>query len=319
MRRGTHRLEKRLSEVPELCLKRSESLASCTTFRIGGPAEWLVEVSTLRSLRGLLSVVEETGAPFCLLGIGSNLLIPDEGLPGVVARLCGTFRRWRVHGDRVSAGAAIPLGQLARRMSQRGLTGLEALAGFPSTVGGAVFMNAGSYGTEIRDLLVRATVVDCTGRLRRLGPEALGAGYRSTVLQRTGEIVTRVTLQLEPGDGGEALTRIHELNRKRWASLPSGFPNAGSIFKNPIDDYAGRLIEAVGLKGRVRGGAQISDKHANVIVNRGGALARDVLDLMAEVRSRVLDEFGVELEPEIVLGGVLRERWMQITEGAGVM
>jgi UDP-N-acetylmuramate dehydrogenase len=223
-----------------------------------------------------------------------------------------------VHGERVSAGAAIPLAQLARAMSQRSLTGLEALSGFPSTVGGAVFMNAGCYGTEIKDLLVRATVVDHSGNLRKLGAQDLDAGYRSTALQSTGEIVTRATLQLVTGDAERSLERIQELNSKRWASLPSGRPNAGSIFRNPPDDFAGRMIEAVGLKGAQQGGAQISDKHANVIVNLGDATADDVLGLMLKARSKVEREFGLHLEPEIVLAGGLKKRWTQITESAGV-
>ncbi len=312
------RLEKCLSEVPDIRLKGAEPLAPYTTFRIGGEAEWLVELPTLRSLRALLSVVSEAGAPFCLLGMGSNVLIPDEGLPGVVARLTGYFRRWRIRGERVSAGAAIPLAQLARIMSQRSLSGLEALSGFPSTLGGAVFMNAGSYGTEIKDLLVRATVVDRTGRLRKLVPVDLAAGYRSTALQSSGEIVTQATLQLAPGNAQRSLERIRELNSRRRASLPSGRPNAGSIFKNPEDDSAGRLIEAVGLKGRQRGGARISDKHANVIVNQEDAAAADVLALMQEAYVGVEREFDLRLEPEIVLVGGLRKRWTQITEGVGV-
>jgi len=319
MSAGPHRFAERLENVPGLEVRRDVPLASCTTFRIGGPAEWLVEVPTLRGLRELLSLVDATAVPFCLLGLGSNVLIPDDGLAGVVVRLSGYFRRWRLRGRRVSAGGAIALGQLARKMCQRGLTGLEALSGFPSTVGGAVYMNAGCYGTEIKDILVRASVVDAKGRLRKLLVEDLAAGYRSTALQGTGDIVTRATFELVAGDGDRAMERIHELNRKRWQSLPSGLPNAGSVFRNPAGDYAGRLIEAVGLKGLRRGGAQISDKHANVIVNRGEARADEVLSLMSAARRAVEDRFGVALEPEIVLAGSLRAQWAQITDSVEVM
>jgi len=186
-------------------------------------------------------------------------------------------------------------------------------------VGGAVYMNAGCYGTEIKDVLVRATVVGRDGQLRKLSVADLGAGYRSTVLQGSGQIVTRATFELTPGDGVAALERIHQLNRRRWQSLPSGVPHAGSIFKNPEGDYAGRLIEQVGLKGQRCGGAQISDKHANVIVNRGGAAADEVLSLMSKARHAVENRLGVALEPEIVLTGSLGARWAQITESAGVM
>lgn len=311
-----HELDSRLDALPGLEVVRRADLAPLTTLRIGGPVRWLVEVSTVRGLCRLLPEIDRAGVPFWLLGLGSNVLVPDDGLDGVVLRLTGQFRRHRVHGERVSVGAAVPLGQLARRMSERGLRGLEALSGFPSTVGGAVFMNAGCYGTEIKDLLVRATVVDRQGRLRRLGVEELGARYRSTVLGETGEIVVRATFELEAGDAEAALARIRELNRKRRNSLPSGLPNAGSIFKNPPGDYAGRLIEEAGLKGRRIGGAQISTQHANVIVNRGEASAADVVALMGEAYRAVVETFGVRLEPEIVLAAGLATRWTQITEGA---
>jgi UDP-N-acetylmuramate dehydrogenase len=191
----------------------------------------------------------------------------------------------------------------------------EALSGFPSTVGGAVYMNAGCYGTEIKDLLIRATLVDRQGRLHRIGVEDLGASYRRTRLQGRGDIVTRASFQLDPGPADEALARIQELNRRRWSSLPSGAPNAGSIFRNPPADHAGRLIESVGLKGRRRGGAEISPRHANVIVNIGNASADDVLGLMAEAREAVSAATGVVLEPEIELAGELSRRWAEITGG----
>lgn len=316
MKPDSNRLEERLAKVPDLVVERHADLSHHTTFRIGGPAEWLVEVPTLRGLRALLQVVEGTGAPFHLLGLGSNVLIPDDGLPGVVVRLTGYFRRVRVSGTRVSAGAALPLAQLARRMSARGLVGLEALSGFPSTVGGAVYMNAGCYGTEIKDLLVRATLLDRSGALRRIGVADLQAGYRRTALRSGDDIVTRASFELERGSAITALARIRELNQRRWESLPSGLPNAGSIFRNPQGDYAGRLIEAVGLKGRRLGDAEISERHANVIVNHGCASAADVMGLMSQVHRTVSENFGVMLEPEIILTGGLGDRWTQITEGA---
>jgi UDP-N-acetylmuramate dehydrogenase len=319
MSTAPNRLAEDLAKLPDARVEAGVSLAPYTTFRIGGRAEWLAELPTLRGLRKLLETVDASGAPFFLLGIGSNVLIPDEGVEGVVARLSGHFKRWRLRGTHVSAGGAISLGLLARTMCQRGLTGLEAISGFPSTVGGAVYMNAGSYGTEIKDVLVRATVVDRGGRLRKMTVDDLAAGYRTTALQGSGQIVTQATFALTPGDGEAALERVRELNRRRWASLPSGVPHAGSIFKNPQGDYAGRLIEAVGLKGERHGAAQISEKHANVIVNLGDARASEVMHLMSIAWRRVREQFGVELEPEIVLTGNLSARWAQITDSAEVM
>lgn len=303
------RLIERLRGTEGLKLLAGEPLSSHTTFRIGGPAEVLAEVADDAALVVLLETVLEVGLPFELLGMGSNVLAPDRGVEGVVARLVGSFQEYRVDGDTVEAGGALALARLARRMAESGLRGLEALAGFPSTVGGAVWMNAGCYGVEIKDVLVSADVVERTGEGRTIPVAELGAGYRTTALQRTGTIVTRATFRLEPGDATEALARIDELNRRRWQSLPSGHPNAGSIFQNPVGDYAGRLIEACGLKGTRSGGAAISSRHANVIVNEADATAEDVLALMRRARKEVAKKFGVDLEPEIVLLGSLRRTW----------
>jgi UDP-N-acetylmuramate dehydrogenase len=300
-----------LGAISGLTVKPNEPLARYTTFRIGGPAEWLLEVSTQAALVALLRLLRRADVPFHLLGLGSNVLIPDAGLPGVTAKLGGELRRARVRGTLVSAGGALALPQLAKRMARRGLVGLEALTGFPSTVGGGVCMNAGCYGTEIKDLLVSVTAIERDGTRRRLTVADLQPAYRQTTLQKSGAIVTRAVLRLTPGDAKAALARIDELNARRWASLPSGLPNAGSIFKNPPGDYAGRLIEACGLKGLTAGGAQVSPKHANVIVNLGNAKATDVLDLMLRSRAAVSARFGVRLEPELVLAGELARRWSE--------
>jgi UDP-N-acetylmuramate dehydrogenase len=307
--------EPSLAAVPGLRVRANVPLAPYTTFRIGGPARYLVEVSSQGALAGLLRTAHSHGIRAQPLGLGSNVLFPDEGLDCAAVRLTGGLRGFRVRGPLVWAGAGLPLGQLARRLAQRGLLGLEALSGFPSTVGGAVFMNAGCYGAEIKDVLLAVTVLDAAGNRRRLTVGELEPGYRSTTLQRDGGFIASALFRLRPGDGTAALARIDELNAKRWASLPSGVPNAGSIFKNPPGDFAGRLIEACGLKGRRAGGAEISQKHANVIVNRGGASARDVLDLMIEAFRAVWAENGVALVPEIVLTGSLRRRWNEVVSG----
>ena len=199
-------------------------------------------------------------------------------------------------------------GELARKMAAQGLVGLEALSGFPSTVGGAVIMNAGCYGTEIKDVLVTAEILTEEGSSEVLGVAELAPAYRSTNLQYSTAIVTAATFQLKRGNAEEALARIDELNSRRRASLPSGLPNAGSIFKNPPGDSAGRLLDQCGFKGAKCGGAQVSPKHANVIVNRGGAKASEVLDLMIRMYRAVQEKFGVALEPEVVLVGELREK-----------
>ncbi len=303
----------RLRAIPGLELRPGEPLNRYTTFRIGGPAELLARVRSERALRRLLETLSAAGAPCQVLGLGSNVLIPDEGLPGVILQLAGGFRRVRIEGTAAEAGGAVALGRLAKLTAEAGLAGLEALSGFPSTVGGAVYMNAGCYGTEIRDVLDWATVVERDGRRRRLTTGDLRPAYRRTALEGTGAIVTRARFALAAGDPAALLARIEELNRRRWGSLPTGRPNAGSIFRNPEGDYAGRLVERCGLRGLGRGGARISPKHGNVIVNESAATAADVLELMLAARQAVLARFGVELEPELVLTGSLARRWRHET------
>ena len=253
----------------------------------------------------LLRAVAEFGSELIFLGQGANVVVPDEGLQGIVARLKGEFASYEFESNGVHAGAAVPLGLLARQAAQRGLVGLEALGGFPATVGGAVWMNAGCYGTETSAVLREVELMTRDGECMQLLPVDLAPGYRTTSLQSGDLVVVGARFALEPGDSEAALARLDELNRRRWQSLPSGRPNAGSVFKNPEGDAAGRLIEACGLKGFVCGGAQISERHANVIVNLGGATASDVVALMREARRTVKERFGVELEPELRLLGSL--------------
>jgi len=302
-------LPARLEGVSGLSLRRDEPLARHSTFRIGGPAELFAEVASERALARLVEAVRETATPLHLLGLGSNVLFPDGGLPGVVARLGGELKRVRIRGRRVSAGAGAALALVARRAAKAGLAGLEALSGFPSTVGGAVWMNAGCYGTEVKDVLVSVRVVERDGRRRRLATADLEPAYRWTNLKVSGAIVTRALFELAPGDPAALLARMEELNAKRWASLPSGQPNVGSIFKNPPGDFAGRILDAAGLKGTRVGGAQVSPKHANVIVNTGGATAADVIALMRQMQNRAEANAGVRLEPEVILLGELNARF----------
>lgn len=306
---GKDEIDRSLAAIPGLLVKPGQALSRLSTLRIGGPAERFVEVTSERALVGLLQEIFRRQLPFQLLGLGSNVLVPDAGLPGVVARLGGELKRIRIRGRSVSAGAGAPLALVARRAAAAGLAGLEALSGFPSTVGGAVFMNAGCYGTEIKDVLKSARLVELDGRRRRIGVADLAAAYRSTGLKESRSIVTRALFELSAGEPSALLARIDELNTRRWAALPSGQPNAGSIFKNPPGDAAGRLLDAAGLKGTSSGGALVSPKHANVIVNGGGASAADVLALMRTMRDRVAERFGVQLEPEIVLLGELAQRF----------
>ena len=302
-----------LSAVEGVRVTQGADLSRYNTFRIGGPAEYLVDLSDEKALQAALRAVAERGIPFFLLGLGSNVLLPDEGLVGVVVRLLGSFRRTQFQDTTVIAGGAVVLSRLVRECVGRGLLGLEALGGFPSTVGGAVRMNAGCYGREISDVLRETRLIDRHGEIETVPVGRLEAGYRSTKLQQTGQIVVEAVFDLHGGDPEEARERMAEVEAKRRASLPAGGPNVGSIFRNPPGDFAGRLIEACGLKGRRSGGAVISPRHANVIVNDGGATASDVLGLMLIAYHAVLRRFDIAMEPEVVLAGPLRNLWLDGT------
>jgi UDP-N-acetylmuramate dehydrogenase len=297
------------SDLPDVEATHQAPLANHTTLRIGGPAEWLVRVRTEEALARVRADVRGAAAPFRVLGLGSNVLFPDEGVKGVVALLEGEFLTWIVSGTRVEAGAGLPLARLVRASLDHGLVGLEALAGFPSTIGGAVVMNAGCYGVEIRDVLQWVSVLEPDGERRVLLPEDLGAGYRTTRLLGSDITVLRASFQLRQGDVAQARARMKDFNQRRRGSMPSGRPNAGSVFKNPPGESAGRLLDACGLKGERIGDAVVSHEHANVIVNHGRATASDVLDLMEIMHRRVAVEFGIRLEPELILVGDLRSRW----------
>jgi UDP-N-acetylmuramate dehydrogenase len=277
-------------------------LAGRTTLRIGGPARYFVEVHDAEALAALLRASRAAGMPVLALGKGSNLLVPDGGFPGVVFTLAGDFLESRVEFPEVAAGGGVSLMSLAMTTQRAGLSGLENLSGIPSSLGGAVRINAGSYGSELFDLLVSVDLISPDGARRTSPAAGIAHGYRWTALCDTGDIVTAARMRLAPKAPAEIASRMSEVTAKRRDALPKQ-PNAGSIFKNPPGLFAGKLLEECGLKGRRVGGAGISPVHANVIVNLGGATASDVVALMEEMRRAVKVRFGVELEAEIrVLG-----------------
>ena len=281
-----------------LVLRENVPLAGRTTLRIGGPARFFAEVDDAEALAGLLRWARGEGLQALPLGKGSNVLIPDEGFPGVAFVLSGDFRSVAVRGTEVGAGGGVSLMSLAVVAEREGLSGLEGLSGIPSSVGGAVRINAGSYGTEIFDLLVSVELVSRAGDRRDVSASEIPHGYRWTALVESNDVVASATLRLREADPETIRARMAEVAGKRKKALPPQ-PNAGSIFRNPPGDFAGRLLETCGMKGRRVGGAEVSAVHANVIVNLGGASARDVRTLMTEMRRAVKDRFGVELVPEI--------------------
>lgn len=293
-----------LDRVLDGKVRRDEPLARHTSYRIGGPADWFAQPETAAELGALLVAARAAGVPVTLVGGGSNMLVGDGGVRGLVVKLGRGFRRATWRADGVRAGAAVQLGRLARDCAARGLAGLEHAEGIPGTVGGALFMNAGAYGGDIAAVVSAVEGVGADGAAIELPASAIPFRYRRAGLP-DGFVVTAVDFALRPDDVAAVRARMDGARTRRVASQPHGEPNSGSVFKNPRGDHAGRLIEAAGLKGCRVGGARISERHANFIVNGGGAQAADVQTLMAIAQRAVWERSGVWLEPEVRLVG----RW----------
>ncbi|MDR7482785.1 MAG: UDP-N-acetylmuramate dehydrogenase [Armatimonadota bacterium] len=294
-------LERRLRAVAR-DVRRDAPLARHVSFRIGGPADLLVIPRSMRELRAACDVLFAEGIHPLVLGQGSNVLISDRGVRGVVVKIGKGLDRVRLDGTRVVAecGAGVPA--LALRTARAGLAGLEFAAGIPASAGGAVVMNAGAHGHAIDEVTESVEVLTPEG-VRRLDRAALGFAYRSSVLQTRPWVVASVSMVLQPGDPATIVRRLEEWLALRGATQPIGPPSSGCVFRNPPGDHAGRLIDQAGLKGLAVGGARVSEVHANYIVNTGGATAADVLALVEQVRARLAAQAGVHLELEVKLLG----------------
>jgi UDP-N-acetylmuramate dehydrogenase len=291
-----------LQAIEGLKVKPNEPLARYTTMKIGGPADYFLDIDARPALAQALKILSEHGVPFCLLGKGSNVLVSDRGVRGAVIRLGEDFKQaaWREEAGRalVEVGAAYAMTQLVREAARRGFAGLEFGEGIPGSVGGALYMNAGAYGSEMEKIVARVEGATPSGDAVAFTRDQMTFSYRDSNLP-PGTIVTAVTMRLEKKDAAEVTTKVRDLVARRKSSQPAGFPNSGSMFRNPPGDFAGRLIEAAGFKGRRIGDAQISERHANFIVNHGGARAADVKQLMDAARAEVKARFAVELVPEV--------------------
>ena len=295
-----------LREIAGLRVKVSEPLARYTSMKIGGPADCFLEVESGVALARLLPALNRHRSPFCLLGKGTNVLVSDRGVRGAVIHLAGEFKRveWQEEGEIVctQVGAAYAVTQLVREAVRRGYAGLEFAEGIPGSVGGALFMNAGAYGSEFEKIVDRVNGVTREGQPIRFTRGEMTFTYRDSHLP-PGMVVTEVHMRLRREETTKVNSKVRELIRKRKSSQPSGYPNSGSMFRNPPGDFAGRMIEAAGLKGKRIGQAQISERHANFIINLGGAKAEEVRRLMEQARIEVKKQFGVELEAEVRMLG----------------
>ncbi len=278
-----------------------EPLAQYTSFKIGGPADLLIQPVNTAELITVISHLRHYGIPYFILGNGTNLLVSDDGYRGAAIRLAGEFRSFAYGDASVSSGSAVPLTVLARDACRQGLTNLEFATGIPGTLGGALFMNAGAHGRSMGDVLIDAVILDAAAVPHTYTSEELGFTYRKSAISAE-SIVCSARLRLVQGEVAKIAAKCRDYQEFRANRQPR-LPNAGSVFKNPPHDAAGRLIEAAGLKGMREGGAIISETHANFIVNCGGATAGDVLTLIGRARSIVAEKFDIELELEIkVLG-----------------
>lgn len=286
--------------LPGLELFENEPMSAHCSFRIGGPARLMCCPGTAEEAAALLRLLHESGAPFELMGNGTNLLVPDEGLDKVVVRLGEAMSEAISLGDgHIRAGAGITLAKLAAFAANEGLSGLEFAHGIPGSLGGAVFMNAGAYGGEMKDVLESVEYADTDGVVRSDPASELGLSYRHSAFEGTKRLVTAATVRLAPKEPEEIKARMRELMEKRRASQPLDVPSAGSTFKRPVGGYAAALIDEAGLKGFAIGGAQVSEKHAGFVVNRGGASFEDVIRLMEHIKKTVYDRSGIMLEPEV--------------------
>jgi UDP-N-acetylmuramate dehydrogenase len=287
-------------------VKADEPLASRTSFGIGGPADFFLELAKPDAIGKAIDGARERGIPYLLLGAGTNLLIADKGIEGLVVRVVN--REHEINGTKVKAGAGLKMMRLARIVADANLRGFEFAIGVPGTVGGAVYQDAGCWGKEIREVLIEAEGYAPGAGKQNWSPSALQFGYRTSALRDgdlKGALVVSATVQLTRGDGEEARQLMAKLTRERNETQPIKTKNCGSVFKNPPGDSAGRLVQAAGLKGAREGAAVVSTLHGNFIVNEGGATAADVRRLIERVMAEVKRRFGAQLEPEVELVG----RW----------
>lgn len=295
--------DKLLTVVAKEQITADEPLSKHTTFRIGGPCDYFINIKTEEELVKVVRLCKEEKVSYLLIGNGSNLLVADEGYRGVVLKIDDCSEEFTVQEEEqatiVTASAGMNLTTFAMKVANLGLTGFEFAAGIPGTLGGAVFMNAGAYGGEIKNCIICARVVNMDGEILTLSKEELQLSYRSSIAQQKGYLILSATFQFLKGDKDLIHQKIEELNRQRREKQPLEYPSAGSTFKRPEGYFAGKLIMDAGLKGYRVGGAVVSEKHSGFVINTGNATAADVIQLINDVSRIVKEKYDVVLEPEV--------------------
>ena len=299
------KVKKRLTEkISGSLVQEDAPMAKYTSFRAGGCADLLVQPQNTKELQDVLQILQEEECPHMVLGNGSNVLVKDGGYRGVIVKLGSGFDYVAVEGNTIRCGSGALLSAVAKAAADAGLTGMECLSGIPGSIGGAVFMNAGAYGGEIKDVLRKVSVISQDGeQLSALDTESLDLGYRHSILQQTGDIVLEAEFMLQPGNETEIKEKMTELKARRNEKQPVNYPSAGSFFKRPEGYFAGKLVQDADLKGVSVGGAEVSQLHSGFLINKGGATATDIIQLMRIVQAAVMERFGVMLEPEVRIIG----------------
>ena len=293
----------RLDELSALIGKErlftDELMKKHTTFRVGGPADFYAMPENVTEVKKLITYCRDTNLPYYIVGNGSNLLVGDKGFRGLIIQISKSMSDIKVEGTEVRAYAGALLSKVANVVLNEELKGFEFAAGIPGTVGGAVRMNAGAYGGEIKDIIKSATVIDNEGNIITLTKDELELSYRSSIISKNEYIVLEAVFVLEKGKREDIKSVMDDLKERRVSKQPLEFPSAGSTFKRPEGYFAGKLIDDAGLRGFSIGGAQVSEKHCGFVINKGDATAKDIVDLMNEVSRRVKENSGVTLEPEV--------------------
>ncbi|MCK4258258.1 MAG: UDP-N-acetylmuramate dehydrogenase [Halanaerobiales bacterium] len=291
-----------LKQIPDCQVTENALLAEYTTFKIGGPADILVQPLTIEGLQQILMVIADKDVPYFILGKGSNILVGDLGIRGVIIRM-NSLNLIKIDGTRVIAQSGVTLAKLASAALNASLTELEFASGIPGTLGGAVVMNAGAYGGEMKDVVTKVIAFTPKGEKKMLSKEEMKFSYRHSILQENNWIVAEVEMELKKRDPSEIRKIMNDLNNRRKEKQPLEYPSAGSTFKRPLGYYAGTLIEQAGLKGYSVGEAQVSEKHAGFVINKGNASASDVLRLIRHIQNQIRLMEGVEMDPEVRLVG----------------
>lgn len=280
-----------------------EPMSKHTTFRVGGPADYFVTPEEEGQVQKVVSAFKSAGIPFYILGNGSNLLVGDRGYRGGIIQIFKKMNRISLQDSRIHAQAGALLSKIAAEALDHGLTGFEFASGIPGTLGGAVMMNAGAYGGEMKQVLTGAHVLRVSGAVEEVPVEEMELGYRSSIFSKTGDIILSADIRLEPGNPEQIRSRMDELKEQRTSKQPLEYPSAGSTFKRPEGYFAGKLIQDAGLRGFQVGGAQVSEKHCGFVINKDHASAKDILSLMEQVSDKVFKQSGVRLEPEVKMLG----------------